>query len=140
SDLARAPRGPWDAARPEPTQPAEPSLFDRPDSREDPPATTLDVLLELRRQLDAVAGADEPGRLRLLLAAESAGALIATEMHADGLPWDVDVHDALLTRLLGERPRGGGRPARLEALAEQVRAALDQPSLSLDSQPHLLRG
>src|SRR5690606_30594419 len=81
----------------------------------------------------------EAGRLRLLLAAESTGALVAAEMHADGLPWDVGVHDALLTRLLGERPAGGGRPARLAALVEQVRAALDQPALNPDSQPHLLR-
>ena len=94
---------------------------------------------ELQRQLAAVAGADEPGRLRLLLAAESTGALIAAEMQHDGMPWSVETHDALLTELLGPRPRSG-RPAKLEALADEVRTALGQPSLNLDSQPDLLRG
>ncbi|WP_250448562.1 bifunctional 3'-5' exonuclease/DNA polymerase, partial [Actinotalea sp. C106] len=103
-------------------------------------ATALDPLAELGLQLAAVAGSSAPGRLRLLLAAESTGALIAAEMRHDGMPWSTDVHDELLTRLLGVRPRHGGRPPRLEALAEEVRAALDQPTLNLDSQPDLLRG
>ncbi len=55
------------------------------------------------------------------------------------MPWDVETHDALLTELLGPRPRGG-RPAKLEALADEVRGALGQPALNLDSQPDLLRG
>ncbi|HSP75033.1 MAG TPA: bifunctional 3'-5' exonuclease/DNA polymerase, partial [Cryobacterium sp.] len=61
------------------------------------------VQAEFRRQLDAVHASAEPGRLRLLLAAESAGALIAAEMQFAGLPWRTDVHDALLTRELGPR-------------------------------------
>ena len=101
--------------------------------------TPVDPLGELQSQLAAVAGADEPGRLRLLLAAESTGALIAAEMQHDGMPWSVESHDALLTELLGARPRSG-RPAKLEALADEVREALGQPSLNLDSQPDLLRG
>ncbi|MGW6128619.1 bifunctional 3'-5' exonuclease/DNA polymerase [Cellulomonas sp. NPDC055163] len=140
SDLARAPRGRWDGLPPasaDAPRAVEVSLFDDPRQHDEAP---LDVLDELRRQLAAVAGADEPGRLRLLLAAESTGALIAAEMRHDGMPWDVAEHDALLTRLLGERPRGGGRPARLEALADEVREGLGQPSLNLDSQPDLLRG
>lgn len=140
SQLALAPPGRWDGLPPasaDAPRAVEVSLFDDPRQHEEAP---LDVLDELRRQLVAVAGADEPGRLRLLLAAESTGALIAAEMRHDGMPWDVAEHDALLTRLLGERPRGGGRPARLEALADEVRALLGQPSLNLDSQPDLLRG
>ncbi|WP_396036959.1 bifunctional 3'-5' exonuclease/DNA polymerase [Cellulomonas cellasea] len=140
SALALAPPGPWDGlpqASAQAPRAVEVSLFDDPRAHDDEP---LDVLDELRRQLAAVAGADEPGRLRLLLAAESTGALIAAEMRHDGMPWDVREHDALLTRLLGERPPGGGRPARLEALAAEVRALLGQPSLNLDSQPDLLRG
>ncbi|WP_370502843.1 bifunctional 3'-5' exonuclease/DNA polymerase [Cellulomonas sp. ICMP 17802] len=133
SELARAAAGPWDGPRI--PAPVEVSLFDEP--RAEVPHDPLD---ELRRQLAAVAGADEPGRLRLLLAAESTGALIAAEMQHDGMPWSVETHDALLTDLLGPRPRGGGRPAKLEALADEVRAALGQPSLNLDSQPDLLRG
>ncbi|GEL97843.1 bifunctional 3'-5' exonuclease/DNA polymerase [Cellulomonas terrae] len=132
SALATAPAGPWDGPRVPP--PVEGSLFD-----DAGPSTPADPLDELRVQLAAVAGADEPGRLRLLLAAESTGALIAAEMQHDGMPWSVEAHDALLTDLLGPRSRGG-RPAKLEALADEVREALGQPSLNLDSQPDLLRG
>ena len=134
SALAVAPPGPWDAARAEP-QPVAARLFD------DEPATVddhLDVPDELARQLAAVAGSTAPGRLRLLLAAESTGALIAAEIRYDGLPWSTHAHDELLTRLLGERPRDGRRPAKLEALAEQVRTLLGQPDVNLDSQPDLL--
>ena len=98
-----------------------------------------DPLPELRDQLAAVAGSADPGRLRLLLAAESAGALIAAELHHDGLPWRADVHDRLLTEALGPRPRDGDRPARLEELARQVRDLLGVPAVNLDSQPDLLR-
>ena len=49
-------------------------------------------------------------RFRLLVAAESAGALIAAEMGHAGLPWRADVHDALLVELLGA-PSAGGRSA-----------------------------
>ncbi|KQY46888.1 bifunctional 3'-5' exonuclease/DNA polymerase [Cellulomonas sp. Root137] len=132
SALAGAAAGPWDGPREPP--PVEGSLFD-----DVGPTVVADPLEELQRQLAAVAGADEPGRLRLLLAAESTGALIAAEMQHDGMPWSVETHDALLTELLGPRPRSG-RPAKLEALADEVRTALGQPSLNLDSQPDLLRG
>jgi DNA polymerase-1 len=64
------------------------------------------------------------GRFRLLVAAESAGALAAAEIGAAGLPWRADVHDALLTELLGPRPVGGtGRPKRLAELADRIAAA-----------------
>lgn len=135
SEIASAPRGAWDRARA--AEPAEvvASLFDDDDAAAD---ERPDVAEELARQLAAVAGSTAPGRLRLLLAAESTGALIAAEMHADGLPWDTAVHDRILTELLGDRPRGGGRPAKLEALAGQVRELLGQPTVNLDSQPDLL--
>lgn len=96
------------------------------------------LLAELHDQLDAVAGSSAPGRLRLLLAAESGGALVAAEMQHDGLPWDRARHDALLTGMMGPRPVGGGRPRRLEDLAATVRTLLDDPRLNPDSQPHLL--
>lgn len=143
SVLARADAGPWDAPAPPDREhgsatvrPA--SLFDDADAAPSGPADP-DVLAELRLQLAALSGAEQPGRLRLLLAAESTGALLAAEMHHDGLPWDTEVHDALLADLLGPRPRPGDRPARLEALAARVRALLDQPDLNPDSQPDLLR-
>lgn len=145
SALAGQPRAAWeDPPVPEPAH--VPSLFDLLDeapaatARRDahPAGSPVDLLAELRTQLDAVAGSAAPGRLRLLLAAESGGALVAEEMHHDGLPWDPVVHDALLTELLGPRP-AAGRPQRLEDLAGQVRAALVAPRLNPDSQPDLLR-
>jgi DNA polymerase-1 len=74
-------------------------------------------------QLRRVAAVASPGRFRLLVAAESAGALAAAELGAVGLPWRADVHDALLTELLGPRPVGPGRPKRLAELADRIAAA-----------------
>ena len=136
SDLATAPPGPWDTLPAGPPPEPEPSLFELPTHR--PKPVQLDILGELRNQLAAVAQSGAPGRLRLLLAAESSGALIATEMHDDGMPWDAVVHSDLLTTALGRQAPGGGRPARLEDLARQIREALDQPQLNPDSAPHLL--
>ncbi|OCG75761.1 bifunctional 3'-5' exonuclease/DNA polymerase [Microbacterium sediminis] len=102
-----------------------PSAFDR-------------TLAEYERQEAALARAADPGRLRLLLAAESAGSLVAAELRAAGLPWDADRHDALLRTELGERI-AGGTPARIAQTAAAVRAALGDPAASLDSQPKLLR-
>ncbi|MFC7024066.1 bifunctional 3'-5' exonuclease/DNA polymerase [Promicromonospora thailandica] len=100
----------------------------------------LDPVAELVAQLAAIKDSTDPGRLRLLLAAESAGALAAAEMHHAGLPWRGDVHDQILTDALGPRPRPGARPARLEALAHRIREALDAPpTLNPDSHPDLLR-
>lgn len=139
SALAQAPPGPWDATAPVAVAHA-PSLFDALDDDAPPaPAAVRDPLPELRAQLDAVASSTHPGRLRLLLAAESTGALIAAEMHHDGLPWDAAVHDAILTDLVGPRPWGGARPQRLEQLAGEIRAALVAPALNPDSPPDLLR-
>lgn len=104
------------------------------------PANPLDPLTELTAQLHAIKDSTDPGRLRLLLAAESAGALAAAEMHHAGLPWRGDIHDEILTEALGPRPRPGARPAKLEALADQIRSALDAPpTLNPDSHPDLLR-
>lgn len=142
SELAAAPRGPWDAPRvaeaPSAGKPA--TLFDDEDGGGAAVEAPLDVVGELRRQLDAVAGSTAPGRLRLLLAAESTGGLIAAEMTHDGLPWSAEAHDRILTEILGERPAGGGRPERLERLSREVREALGQPTLNLDSSAELLNG
>jgi len=147
--LARAAAGPWDALEPVPAGPdplAHPrpvGLFELSPSGGSAAAPALDVVAELRAQLAAVAGAegpDGPGRLRTLLAAESAGALVAAEMHHAGVPWRADVHDRILRDALGPRPRPGERPARMEELAAAVRAALDAPpSLNPDSHPDLLK-
>ncbi|MET8988058.1 bifunctional 3'-5' exonuclease/DNA polymerase [Nonomuraea wenchangensis] len=81
----------------------------------------------LADQLRRVAALPEPGRFRLLVAAESAGALVAAEMAHEGMPWRKDLHDELLTGLLGPRPVHGMRPARLQALADEVAAAFGRP-------------
>jgi DNA polymerase-1 len=81
----------------------------------------------LADQLRRIEARPEPGRFRLLVAAESAGALVAAEMSHDGMPWRRDVHDALLTDLLGPRPVHGMRPAKLQALADEVAAAFGHP-------------
>ncbi len=98
-----------------------------------------EVRAEFDRQRAAVATAIHADRLQLLLAAESAGALLAAELHAAGLPWSRAVHEGILDDRLGARSSTGRHPARVEALAAEVRAALDDPTASLDSQPKLLR-
>ncbi len=148
SALALAPPNAWDAtAEIEEAVADSAALFDLdlgPELDADVTESAHDagraaVLTEFRLQQDAVVSSPEPGRLRLLLAAESAGALIAAEMQFAGLPWRTDLHDALLSDLLGPRPIPGARPAKLEALAGQVRSALDATSLNPDSQAELLR-
>jgi DNA polymerase-1 len=100
--------------------PVEAGAADRPD-----PRATLDALIEVHaHQLRRIAADEHPDRFGLLVTAESAGALVAAEMNLAGLPWRSDVHDALLTDLLGPRPTvPGQRPARLADLAAQVAAA-----------------
>nr|WP_235856902.1 bifunctional 3'-5' exonuclease/DNA polymerase [Occultella glacieicola] len=98
-----------------------------------------DLLAERVRQRDVLATVADPGRLRFLLAAESAGALIAAEIAHDGLPWDLGAHDAILTDVLGPRPRPGSRPRRLEELARQIQEQLSAPRLNPDSPVDLLR-
>jgi DNA polymerase-1 len=77
-------------------------------------------------------------RFALLVAAESAAGLVAEEMTAAGLPWRADVHDALLTALLGPRPPLGGSPPRLAELAAEVSAAFGRP-VNPDSPADVLR-
>lgn len=98
-----------------------------------------DLVAEHDRQLVLIAGSERPSALRLLLAAESAGALIAAELRGAGLPWDRSVHEQVLHDALGPRPSPGRKPARMEELAETVRTALEAPRLNLDSQADLLR-
>ncbi len=98
-----------------------------------------EVLAEHARQARLVSASARPRAMRLLLAAESAGALIGVELHAAGLPWSREVHERVLDGELGARPRAGAKPARMEALAAEVRAALEAPTVNLDSQVDLLR-
>ena len=127
----------------EPSVPEEPTLFELEASprrrRRTAPEALTEVLREFERQRTAIAGSSEPGRIALLLAAESAGALIAAELSVAGVPWDTAEHDRLLTEALGPRPAPGAKPARLVAVGEIVRRELGDPTASLDSPPKLLR-
>ena len=98
-----------------------------------------EVAREFGQQQEAIAASPNAGRLRLVLGAESAGALLAAELTHVGLPFDVSAHDAMLTALLGPRPLSGGRPAKLEELVGLIRVALSAPGLNPDSTPELLR-
>ncbi|WP_210505926.1 bifunctional 3'-5' exonuclease/DNA polymerase [Naasia sp. SYSU D00057] len=133
SALARAPLDALDGESPLHGPESAQTLFDVA-----PAASEVDPLAELRLQLDAVAGAAEPGRIRLLLAAESAGALAAAEMRHAGLPWSAERHEALLADLLGPRVPAGMRPRRLEELAREIRSALGAPMLNPDSPQEVL--
>jgi hypothetical protein len=98
-------------------------------------AETLGALIAVHAdQLSRIGRDEHPARFGMLVAAESAGALAAAEMSAAGLPWRPDVHDALLTDMLGRRPPAAGlpsrsaaappmRPPRLAELAGQISAA-----------------
>jgi DNA polymerase-1 len=99
----------------------------------------VDPIVEIRRQLAAVAGSANAGALRLLLAAESAGALAAAEMRFAGVPWRADVHERILAEALGPRVPLGARPRSLEHLAATLRTILDDPELNPDSPADLLR-
>ena len=111
-----------------------PSLLDA--LLEDDPVDA--ALQQHRAQRRVLAGASD-GRLALLCAAESAGALIAEEMRIAGLPWDPQRHDQILVEVLGRRPAAGGTPERMAELAATVRSLLGDPSVGLDSPPKLLR-
>lgn len=129
----------WDAAPSTAAPERAPALFDLDDAPHGVPDDTEETLAEFARQQAAVAASTQPGRLRLLLAAESAGALIAEELHAAGVPWDREVHEGILAELLGPRPAPGEHAARAQELATRVRALLGDAGASLDSQPKLLR-
>jgi DNA polymerase-1 len=127
---------PWTSLDPGPLD-EEPNLLDPPSGGHH--LAIEEIVAEHRRQQAAVQASEHSARLRLLLAAESAGALIAAEMRHVGLPWNEQVHDQQLTALLGPRPALGGRPAKLEELANRIRTDLAVPSLNPDSPQELLR-
>jgi DNA polymerase-1 len=143
------PPGPAEGAADEPAAPAasadpHTALFEldaaaraSPDAAEHP--SIGELAAEHDRQTALTDAAAAPGRIRLLLAAESAGALIAAELHAAGLPWNRAEHERVLEEALGPRPRPGRKPERMEELASLVRDALESPRLNVDSHPDLLR-
>ncbi len=101
-------------------------------------------------QLRGIAADEHPNRFALLVAADSAGALTAAEMTQAGLPWRADVHDGLLTEMLGPRPPGAVagrgasaqplRPAKLAVLANQIAEAFNsRRPVNPDSPTQLLK-
>lgn len=131
------------AALPAPSVDRGPALFDfeaGSDAAEGAGVPSADAIAaEHDRQIGLVTASARSSALRLLLAAESAGALIAAELQSAGLPWDRGAHERVLHEALGPRPTQGRKPARMDELAEAVRLALDAPRLNLDSQADLLR-
>ncbi len=119
--------------------------FDADEGARQDPRDDLAALLAVHADQQARIRADtDPAKFALLAAAESAGGLVAAEMTAAGLPWRTDVHDRLLTQLLGPRPPATAgpplRPARLGALAAQISAALGAVRpVNPDSPAQLLR-
>ena len=132
----------WDAAPADAAAPEQAAaLFDVDAGRGFIPQVPHDLeaaLAEYARQTTAIETASDSGRLRLLLAAESAGGLVAAEMRAAGVPWDEAEHDRILTELLGPRPIRDGKPSKMLAKAEEVREALEDPRVNLDSPNRLL--
>jgi DNA polymerase-1 len=116
------------------------SLFDPSDPLFPDPRAALTALVSVHAdQVRRIAADEHPQRFALLAAAESAGALAAAEMAFHGLPWREDIHDAILTGLLGPRPVPGLRPARLAALAGAIRDAFGGRAVNPDSPAQVLR-
>jgi DNA polymerase-1 len=111
-------------------------LFSEPKDRS---GALENVLAEFLAQRAAVPDTERGAKLGLLLAAESAGALIAAEMTHAGVPWDVAEHHRLLADALGPQVPAGVRPPRMEELAAQLRTLLDAPGLNPDSPAELLK-
>ncbi|WP_405164224.1 bifunctional 3'-5' exonuclease/DNA polymerase [Nocardia sp. NBC_01499] len=102
----------------------QPSLFESGPVPLPPGIDEFTALLEVyAEQVARTAKAEHPDRMRLLVAAESAGMLVAAEMSLAGIPWRADVHRELLDRLLGERFPGGLEPRRMAELADEVSRA-----------------
>ncbi len=139
SALATASPGEWDAPAvvDRPVRVHTGTLFDLDDDAA--PVTQLDSFAEFALQRDAVESSAQPGRIGRLLAAESAGALIAVEMQFAGLPWRAREHDEILTEMLGPRPAEGERPDKLQALLDRLRHLLEAPDLNPDSSVDLLK-
>jgi DNA polymerase I len=139
-DVEQPPR----ALQPPPPPADQGALFDDPGLRAAPRHPPEELRTEYAAQQEALAGVGPDGgrrmqRLQLLLAAESAGAMIAAEMQHTGVPWREELHEQILADYLGPRPPLGHRPAKLEALNAELRRLLQSPALNPDSPQELMR-
>ncbi|MEJ7773047.1 MAG: bifunctional 3'-5' exonuclease/DNA polymerase [Geodermatophilaceae bacterium] len=120
--------------RPSPVRTSQPTLFDvgadAGTAGVDPMTVARSVYAEQRRR---IAATERPKAFALLVAAESASALVAVEMTEAGLPWRADIHDRILLDLLGGRPMHGARPPRLAELAGEIANAFDGIPINPDS-------
>ena len=128
---------------PVPADPA-PDDADPPDQErlfDDPPRTDLALVTDAYRgQRERIAATEDPTRFRLLVAAESSGALVAAEMGHVGLPWDGRAHDEVLRGLLGDpSPGGQGLPPRLVELADEIARAFGGTRVNPESPAEVLR-
>jgi DNA polymerase-1 len=134
---------PLRALQPPPPPAEQGALFDDLGHGAAPRHTAEELRAEYAAQQAALASASPEDnrrkRLQLLLAAESAGAMIAAEMQHAGVPWREDLHEQILADYLGPRPPLGHRPAKLEALNTELRALLSSPGLNPDSPQELMR-
>ena len=137
------PQQPPRLLQPPPPPADQGALFDDPGHRAGPRHTVAELRAEYSAQQAALASVSSDGnrrnRLQLLLAAESAGAMIAAEMQHAGVPWREDLHEQILADYLGPRPPLGHRPAKLEALTTELRRLLGSPTLNPDSPQDLMR-
>ncbi|MFI9379835.1 bifunctional 3'-5' exonuclease/DNA polymerase [Kutzneria sp. NPDC052558] len=137
---ARMNGGPVPPDKPARARDTQPTLFDAEQADPLNGADPLEVLVAVHAdQLRRIGETALPGRFRLLVAAESAGALAAAEMGHVGLPWRADVHSALLTEMLGARQAYGVPPRKLGELSERVGLALGDRRLHLDSPAEVLK-
>ncbi|AOW91649.1 bifunctional 3'-5' exonuclease/DNA polymerase [Rhodococcus sp. WMMA185] len=104
-----------------PAAPPDESVDDRPALFDTAPRTDpASVVADFAAQRQTI-GSD--GRLDLLVAAESAGALAAAEMGFDGLPFSADSHRAFLEAVLGPRPSGYDLPQRIQEVSAEIGTA-----------------
>ena len=119
------------------------ALFEPAGTGRTDPGAVLDAVIAVHAdQLQRIAADERPGKFGALVAAESAGELVAAEMTLAGMPWRADVHDQLLADMLGPRPPAalaGTRPARLAELAAQISAALGGRPVNPDSPTQLVK-
>ncbi|BAL86919.1 putative DNA polymerase I [Actinoplanes missouriensis 431] len=128
---------PPDPPRPDAEPPgfAQAALFETASA----PIVEIQDLLEVYGvQQRRITETDHPGRFRMLVAAESAGALTAAEMGHTGLPWRADIHDELLRELLGA-PQPVGPPRRLAELTAEINAAFGVRGLHPDSPAEVVK-
>ncbi|MFC3454454.1 bifunctional 3'-5' exonuclease/DNA polymerase [Amycolatopsis speibonae] len=118
----------------------QPTLFETRGPRLPDGVTMIEAARRvLAEQEKRVAVTEHPERLRLLFAAESASALAAAEMSADGLPWRADLHLALLADQLGPRVPAGHRPKKLVELAAKISDAFGGRPVNPDAPASVVR-